>query len=127
MCVLALERFHGAVTRVDPAATAYPHRVPGLHLLLIAQWTDDRQTEQCLAWARNTFDELSPFTQERSYVNYLDADDERVGQAYGANLRRLAELKRRYDPTNRLNQNIQPSTQRATIRGTRPGVPAPSP
>ncbi len=35
----------------------------------------------------------------------------RIQQAYGPNYRRLAEIKRRYDPKNRLrmNQNIQPS------------------
>jgi FAD/FMN-containing dehydrogenase len=126
--VLALERFHGAVTRVDPGATAYQHRAPGFNLLLIAQWADDGQTEECVAWARSTFDELSPFTRERSYVNHLGADDERVRPAYGANLPRLAELKRRYHPANlfRLNQNIRPSTQPAAIRRARLGAPTAS-
>jgi FAD/FMN-containing dehydrogenase len=47
------------------------------------------------------------------YVNYLgdDAVNESVTNAYGPNLARLREIKRRYDPTNvfRLNQNIPPS------------------
>ncbi len=35
----------------------------------------------------------------------------RVRAAYGANYERLAELKKKYDPTNffRLNQNIAPA------------------
>ena len=41
------------------------------------------------------------------------ADDEsdRVADAYGPNLDRLVELKRRYDPDNlfRLNHNIDPA------------------
>ena len=48
---------------------------------------------------------------DRSYSNYLPADDhDRVGQAYGPNHERLVELKRRYDPDNlfRLNHNIDP-------------------
>jgi FAD/FMN-containing dehydrogenase len=49
---------------------------------------------------------------ERSYTNYLPADDhDRVRQAFGVNYERLVELKRRYDPDNlfHLNQNIDPA------------------
>ena len=46
-----------------------------------------------------------------TYVNYMSADDSsRIDAAYGSNLPRLVELKRRYDPDNvfHLNQNIRP-------------------
>jgi hypothetical protein len=49
---------------------------------------------------------------DRSYTNYLPADDhDQVRQAYGVNYGRLVELKRRYDPDNflHLNHNIDPS------------------
>ena len=36
LCAMAVEDFHGAVTRVPPTATAYPHREPGFNLLLIS-------------------------------------------------------------------------------------------
>jgi FAD/FMN-containing dehydrogenase len=112
LCALAVEDFHGAVTRVSPTATAYPHRKPGYNLLLISQWTDPDQTDTCIAWARETFDALSPYMADRSYTNYLSADDyDRVRQAYGPNYERLVELKRRYDPDNlfRFNHNIDPN------------------
>jgi hypothetical protein len=111
LCALVVEDFHGAVTRVAPTATAYPHRQPGYNLFLISQWTDVAQTDTCIAWARETFDELSPHMADRSYTNYLSADDyHRVRHAYGSNYDRLVELKRRYDPDNlfRLNHNIDP-------------------
>jgi FAD/FMN-containing dehydrogenase len=111
LCALVVEDFHGAVTRVAPTATAYPHREPGYNLFLISQWTDPGQTDTCVAWARETFDALSPYMSDRSYTNYLSADDyDRVRQAYGPNYDRLLELKRRYDPDNllRLNPNIDP-------------------
>jgi FAD/FMN-containing dehydrogenase len=111
LCALIIEEFHGAVTRVSPTATAYPHRQPGYNLLLISQWTDPADTEAGIAWARETFDALSPSMADRSYVNYLPADDhDRIHEAYGPNYGRLVELKRRYDPGNlfRLNQNLEP-------------------
>ena len=111
LCALIIEEFHGAATRIAPTATAYPHREPGYNLLLISQWTDPADTEAGTAWARETFDALSPHMADRSYMNYLPADDHhRVRQAYGPNYDRLVELKRRYDPGNlyRLNQNIAP-------------------
>lgn len=111
LCALVVEDFHGAVTRVAPTATAYPHREPGYNLFLISQWTDAAQTDTCVAWARETFDALSPYMADRSYTNYLSADDyDRVRQAYGPNYERLIEVKRRCDPDNlfRLNHNIDP-------------------
>jgi FAD/FMN-containing dehydrogenase len=112
LCALAVEDFHGAVTRVAQTATAYPHREPGYNLLLISQWTDPADTDAGIAWARETFDALSGFMADRSYTNYLTGDDyDRVRQAFGPNYERLVELKRRYDPDNlfRLNHNIDPS------------------
>jgi FAD binding domain-containing protein/berberine-like enzyme len=112
MCVLLIEQIHGAVTRVSPTATAFPHREPGYSFLIMSQWTDPDQTDSGIAWARETFDAMRPHMANRSYVNYFsDDDDDRIRQAYGPNYDRLLELKRRYDPDNlfRLNQNIRPS------------------
>ncbi len=111
MCGMFVEHFHGAATRVDPTATAFPHREAGYNLVIISQWEDPAQTDAGIAWARETFDALRPFMAEKVYVNYMDADEaERVRIAYGPNYDRLVELKRRYDPQNlfRLNQNIAP-------------------
>jgi FAD/FMN-containing dehydrogenase len=111
LCALIIEDFHGAVTRVPVGSTAYPHREPGFNLLVISQWRDPTETADGIAWARSTFDRLAPHMSERSYINYLGADDQdRVRHAYGPNYERLRDLKRRYDPENlfRLNQNIAP-------------------
>ena len=40
MTGMLLEHFHGTVTRVDPAATAIPHRRPGYNLLIPSLWLD---------------------------------------------------------------------------------------
>ena len=110
-CFLVMEHFHGAATRIEATATAFPHRAPGYNLIIIAEWTDATQTDECIAWTRATYDALRPHMADAAYVNYLDADDaQRVRAAYGPNYERLRELKKQYDPDNvfHLNQNIAP-------------------
>ena len=112
MSGMVIEHFHGAVTRVDPTATAFPHRQPGYNLALIGEWLDPAETEANVRWVRESFAALEPYMAPQVYVNYL-ADDEsaRTRDVYGPNYDRLVELKRRYDPENRfrLNQNIDPA------------------
>ena len=38
MCIFVIEHFHGVATRIDPTATAFPHRAPGFNLTLLTQW-----------------------------------------------------------------------------------------
>ena len=113
MTSIVIEHFHGAVCRVDPTATAYPFREPGYNLVLTGQWADPAETDANVAWVRDTFSALEPYTAPKVYVNYL-ADDEggRIANAYGQNFARLVEIKQRYDPDNlfHLNQNIDPNS-----------------
>ena len=65
-----------------------------------------------IAWAKETFEPLRPYMDDRRSVNYLATDDGGfVRQAYGPNHDRLVEVKRRYDPDNtfHLNFNIDPA------------------
>jgi FAD/FMN-containing dehydrogenase len=109
---LLIEHFHGAVTRVGPTATAFPHRAPGYNLLVLSEWMDPGQNEACIKWARDSYGALQPFMGTGRYVNYFDDDekDEAVVTAYGPNYRRLQQVKTAYDPENffRMNQNIPP-------------------
>jgi len=114
MSGLGIVPYLGAVARVDTAATAFAHRAPGYSLLIVSQWTNRRETEQNIAWARETFESLRPYMTDRSYVNNLTAEDgQKVHEVWGANYRRLVTVKRRYDPDNifRLNHNIDPSPE----------------
>jgi len=109
---LLIEHFHGAVTRVGPTATAFPHRAAGYNLLVLSQWMDPAQNEACIKWARDSYGALQPFMGTGRYVNYFDDDeqDEAVVTAYGPNYLRLQQVKTAYDPENffRMNQNIPP-------------------
>ncbi len=110
---ILIEHFHGAVTRVDPAATAVPHRRPGYNLVLPTQWLDPGATEESIAWTREIFDAITPHRADGRWLNYYDADEDEdaLAAAYRGNGKRLAELKRRYDSDNVFhhNQNIAPA------------------
>ena len=57
---------------------------------------------------------LRPFSENAHLLSALDVEAEDVIKgAFGANLPRLAVIKKKYDPTNffRVNQNINPETQ----------------
>ena len=112
MTGIFLDHVHGAATRVDPTATAFPHRQEAFSVLVLAQWTDRADTESNIAWARETFERLRPHLTDRRYTNFLSADDAGfVRQGYGVNYERLVRVKRDYDPDNlfRLNHNIDPA------------------
>jgi hypothetical protein len=113
MGAVLLEHFHGAVTRVNRGDTAFPHRQAGYNLVIVSQWLDPAQSDECIAWAKRTYEAMRPFMAEGRYVNYLGDDEngDTVASAYGPNFPRLREIKKSYDPTNvfRLNQNIRPA------------------
>jgi FAD/FMN-containing dehydrogenase len=112
MTPMLLEHFHGAVTRVEPTATAVPHREAGWNLLIPSVWTDPTDTAANIAWAKETHAALKPELSERRWLNYLgdDQGEDAIRGAYGPNYDRLRELKRQYDPENvfHLNHNIAP-------------------
>ena len=109
---LLLEHFHGAVTRIGVADTAFPHREEGYNLLVLSEWIDSKDNNICTAWARDAYAAIKPFMCVNRYVNYLgdDEDGDAIAAAYGPNYRRLQEIKTKYHPENffHLNQNIRP-------------------
>jgi hypothetical protein len=102
----------GAVSRVDPAATAVGERDAGFEFSLAAAWPPgDPDPERHKAWVRAGWDALRPHSGG-VYANFI-ADEGAAGvqAAYGDRLARLTALKDRVDPENvfRLNANIPPS------------------
>jgi hypothetical protein len=95
-------------------ATAYALRDTGYNVAIIGQWFERPHETGAIAWCRSTFDALQHFVGPRRYANYLGSDEDADAAAlaaYGPNLARLRELKRRYDPQNvfRHNVNITPA------------------
>ena len=111
MSAIILEHFHGAVTRLDPTATAVPHRDAGYNLLLPSEWLDPADTAANIAWTKDTYAAVSEHLAPGRWLNYLgDDQDDAIPAAYGPNYDRLRAVKRRYDPDNvfHRNHNITP-------------------
>ena len=108
---ISIEILGGAVARVDPEATAYPHREAMYDFGVWGNWTDPADDEPMTEWVRGCHRAISPYASGGFYVNYLDSDeDDRVRAAFGQNFERLAEIKARWDPENlfRKNKNVTP-------------------
>jgi FAD/FMN-containing dehydrogenase len=101
----------GAIRRVTPDATAFPHRDAAWLINLPATWEDTAADAEEIGWVRRSFAALGPHLTGGKYVNFMGEDEpaDSAG-AYGTTLRRLQEVKRAYDPGNvfRLNQNVRP-------------------
>ena len=103
---------YGAVTRVGLKDTAFPLRQPCCEVDLMGRWTSPAEKASAMQWVRALRDKLQPFAKG-AYSNQLGETSEALVRAsYGPNYARLAEIKKKYDPTNvlRLNQNIKPAT-----------------
>jgi hypothetical protein len=97
---LGIHHFHGAASRVPAEATAFGPRRDHLMVEIIASWSlDDDERARHERWADDLSGELAPHALPGGYPNLLGPDDhERLALAYGPNLPRLLEAKRRYDP-----------------------------
>ncbi len=106
--------FHlgGAVGRQDPGGSAFEDRRAAHAVNIDAVWSEPARASACIAWTRELWEAVRPFSTGRVYVNFLGEEgQDRVRAAYGeAKYERLRALKRKHDPTNffRLNQNIRP-------------------
>jgi len=104
----------GAMSRIPATETAFGDRSAPFLLGIEANWEIGEDDDANIAWTRNVYDTSAPFATDRSYLNfpgfYEDAES-MVDNAFGENMGRLRELKKRYDPTNffNRNQNIKPA------------------
>jgi len=103
----------GAVGRVAPEETAFPHRSAHCNMMCWDFWFDQEtkdQRQERIAGVRADWAKLEPYTQG-FYVNLNDDSEKKTHANYGANYSRLVEVKNRFDPSNllRLNANIKPT------------------
>lgn len=110
--LVLLEHMGGAVSRVGDNATAFSNRGARHNLSILGSWPNAKDDEENIRWTRAFGDSVKPYATGAGYVNYMTGDEsaERVEATYKANLKRLIEIKRKYDPDNffSANQNIAP-------------------
>lgn len=93
------ETLGGALGRVDPTTTAFPHRDAPFNLGISVGWDAPANDAAGIAWARRFYEAMRPWMTGGLYANYAGADDAgRLEAAYGPNLERLRQVKERYDP-----------------------------
>jgi FAD/FMN-containing dehydrogenase len=110
-CEVFIGHVGGAAGRIAKTATAFPQRSSHFVMNVHTRWQEAATDTTFISWAKKLFAATAPYAAGTAYVNFMPADEgDRVEKAYGPNYRRLARVKRRYDPGNlfRMNQNIKP-------------------
>src|SRR5262249_30933614 len=100
---IALHHFHGAAARVSADATAFGLRDKHFLLEIIAAWepTSEDEANVHRRRGRNLSEILAPAALPGGYANLLDPNEhDEIANAFGCNITRLRELKRRFDPDN---------------------------
>ncbi|MEV4456789.1 FAD-binding oxidoreductase [Microbispora sp. NPDC049633] len=88
-----LDAMGGAIGRVRPDATAFPHRKALFSVQYFSHFGG------AAAWARAAHAAMRPYFGDHAYVNYVDPELKNWRQQYyGANAARLAQVKAAYDP-----------------------------
>jgi FAD/FMN-containing dehydrogenase len=104
---LLIDAYGGALNRIAPSATAFPHR----NELASIQYFAAGDATSARAWIDRSRAALAPAVSGDAYVNYIDPGLRNWQRAYyGPNLPRLQRVKRRYDPHNvfHFGQSIRP-------------------
>ncbi len=100
----------GAMGRVRPEATAFYHRDSPWLLTIEANSFDPATDEANIAWVRRRYDDARQFSPGGTYFNFagfLEGGEELLAQSFGANYRRIREIKAKYDPENLFQHNLR--------------------
>jgi FAD/FMN-containing dehydrogenase len=114
MTMITFWQLGGAINRVGPSDTAFPHRQAPYLLSIDSTWANPTETEPNVAWTREFWQTMHCFSSGGLYLNFPGFGEEKdalVRAGYGPNYDRLVALKNQYDPGNlfRMNQNIKPA------------------
>jgi hypothetical protein len=108
----------GAINTIGREDTAYGERSALWMSSIDGNWDNPDDNETNIAWVRESFDRIRPYSTGTTYTNFTGQAEEREAEltatAYGPNLARLKMVKAKYDPDNffRLNPNVVPAVAR---------------
>lgn len=103
----------GAAADVSNSDTAWAYRHAKWAEVIFAVDPDPAKAGLLKKWAVDYWEAVHPYSAGGAYVNFMmDEGQERVQATYRDNYRRLATIKKKYDPTNffHVNQNIRPAS-----------------
>jgi FAD/FMN-containing dehydrogenase len=103
----------GAASRVGRDETAWAYRDARWAQVIVGVDPDPASAPALRQWTVDYHEALHPHSMGGAYVNMMmDEGAERVRATYREHYDRLAEVKRKYDPTNlfHVNQNIPPAS-----------------
>ncbi len=103
---ILLDAMGGAIGRVAPDATAFPHRRASFS----AEYYQDANGMASPTWANSMRTTMRPWSSGRAYVNYRDPLITDPSVYYGDNYARLTRVKAKYDPKRvfRFPQGVPP-------------------
>lgn len=106
----------GAMGKIAATDTAFGDRSAPFMLSVDGNWVDPADAARNVAWVREVISQAEQFSGAGgTYLNFSGQEEtdaaELIHAAYGDNLYKLAEAKKKYDPGNlfRLNNNITPA------------------
>ena len=103
----------GALNDINEAHSPVGNRDARYVLNITGAWEQAADDGANIEWAREAWTDMKRFSTGGNYINFLTEDEgsDRIDAALGKNLRRLAEVKARWDPENvfRTNRNIKPA------------------
>ena len=91
--------------------TAFSFRDANFAEVIVGVDPDPANNPRLMQWAKDYWLALHPFSSGGGYINMMmDEGEDNVKTAYRDNFARLAQVKKKYDPSNlfRVNQNIKP-------------------
>jgi FAD/FMN-containing dehydrogenase len=103
----------GAVHRVAAGDAAWHCRDATWSMVIAGIDPDPQKAGSITQWTKAYWEAVHPFNLAGAYANFMmdDEGEARVRAAFGDNYRRLAQVKKQYDPDNlfRVNHNIRPA------------------
>jgi FAD/FMN-containing dehydrogenase len=115
LTLVVIFQMGGAINAVGATDTAYAERSAPWMSSVDGNWEDRADNAKNIAWVRESFSQIAPYSTGTTYTNFTGQADETAdalaSKAYGANMARLRMIKAQYDPDNffRINANITPA------------------
>ena len=109
--LIVLRHLGGAVADVPEEATAFGNRGASYNVSIDNGWASPEDDKANIAWSRECWTDLKQISANGVYLNFnADNGSRLLGAGAQANVRRLREVKSRYDAANlfRLNANVEP-------------------